>query len=182
MRLSLVARTVLALVAVCALAAYLAIVDLGVNAGRIHYGVSVNHVNVGGLTALEASAELEERAEELEQEPVLFEFEGIRRSFFPRDIGWRPNSLDNAERAMRVGRAGGPLSALEQRIRAWAKGVEVPWRVSADGRKVGALMDGWQTALEELGVEIRRPLLRYRIKRAIVTWPRRAFPIPVRDA
>lgn len=180
-RLSLLARTVLALVALLAVVAYLVIVDLGVSAGRIHYGVSVSHVDVGGLTALEASAELDERARELEERPVIFEFEGIRRSFFPREVDWRPNSLENAQLAMRVGRAGGPLAALEQRIEAWIRGVEVPWQGSADGRKVGALMDGWESALEELGLEIRRPLLRSRIRRAIVTWPRRPFPIPVRN-
>lgn len=47
-KLSLLTRVLLGLGALVGVLLYLLIVDLGVTAGRIHYGVSVSGFDVGG--------------------------------------------------------------------------------------------------------------------------------------
>ncbi len=182
MRLSLSAKALFALLVILGLSAYLVVVDLGINAGRIHYGVSVGDVDVGGLTVDEAARTLDERAQELADEPAYFEVGGLTKILIPENVGWHPRSFTNARDAFEVGRAGGPFTALKDRIDAWTEGVKIPWRSGQDHKEVGLLIDRWEEEAAELGYDIRRRALRRRISRAAVTWPRRTFGIPLQPA
>ena len=93
-RISVVARVAFAALALAGLAAYAVIVDLGVNAGRIHHGVSVDGVDVGGLSEVEAVQVLAARADELRAGPgVEFALEGRTFSYRVRaaDVGCAPS-------------------------------------------------------------------------------------------
>ncbi len=180
MKLSPLAKGVFVLAVLLGLCLYAVVVDFGVNAGRIHHGVSVDAVDVGGLTLLEAAHALDERAARLARLPVVFEVQGFTKALTPEEVGWNPSSFRNAQLAMAVGRTGGPLVALRDRIDAWVRGIEIPWRGGPDARKVTALLHEWDREARRAGLEIRRGLLRYRIRKALNTWPRRKFTIPVR--
>jgi hypothetical protein len=169
-----VAKVFLVLGGLVALVGFLVVVDLGVNAGRIHYGVSVEKVDVGGLTAPEAVALLTERGAELKQ---AFEFSapGVSCTVVPQQLGWGPQPSDTMRAALAVGRAHAPFGALVDRIKAWAGGVKVEWAGAVNPHKVFDFLNDCEERAAAQGLELDRGSLRYELRRAIVTWPR---PVP----
>jgi hypothetical protein len=103
------------------------IVDLGVSAGRIHHGVSVAGVDVGGLTESQAAAALSRRVRLLLSEPVVFTAAGLEVEMEPACVAWRPKADRSAAQAMRVGRDHAPLGAFRDRWRGWFGGVRLRW-------------------------------------------------------
>ena len=181
MRLTAPTKAVLAVVLLVGLIAYLLLVEFAVNAGRIHRGVDVHGLDVGGLNHAEAQDLLEQRGGEMKESPIIFTSEGFDCRFTPEDIGWGPQAFDTAVAAMDVGRTGGISDALGDRLRAWTEGVTVDWAGSTDPARVGRELNRCERAAAGLGVEIDRARLRYKIKRAVVTWPREHFTVPLAD-
>jgi hypothetical protein len=177
--LSRTAKIVLSLSALIAVALFLVILDLGVNAGRIHYGVRIDHLNLGGLTELEAVDLLDRRGLEMAQAPVLFLKRGVRCQFLPLDVGWTPRVHRAVANALAVGRQGSIFDDARQRFRAWFGGRKIGWPDSSDRHRVGALLDRCQSLADGAGLQIARPKMRHRIKEALATWPRRRFHIPL---
>lgn len=154
------------------LAAYVVIVDLGVSAGRIHHGVSVQGIDLGGLTEAEAESVLQGRATELRARPVRFGREGLPLlHFVPKELRWRPLYRVTAQAAMEVGRAESPVLALWERLRAWFGGVRIEWQGSPRAGRVDALLDKWEAIAEERGLALNRPLLRYKIRQVLNARP-----------
>lgn len=182
MKMSALAKAVLAVGVLIGLLAYGIVVELGITAGRIHPGVYVKDVAVGGLIELEAARRLEERAEELVHAPVLPVAEGFDCRFTPDELGWEAKPFETARRALNVGRRDAPFGALVDRWQAWTQGVRVKWVFSLDAEEVDVLLDRCERLAEALGYSIDRPRFRYLIKRAIVTWPRDTFEIPMINA
>lgn len=180
MQLTRVSKIVLAVVLAIGALVFLVLADFGINAGRIHYGVSIGDVNVGGMTEAEAIDALEERAELLENEPVIFRAEGIDCWFTPTDFRWDPLAEENAAAAREVGFRGSPFDALRERIRAWFQGVELEWDTKARAFwKVTEHIDECEEQAEAIGETVKPKILRRRMLIAIVTWPRRHFNIPL---
>jgi hypothetical protein len=177
--LSRTAKIVLSLSALIAMVLFLVIVDLGVNAGRIHYGVRVDHVSLGGLTELEAVDTLDHRGQAMSQTPILFRRDGVRCTFLPLDVGWTPRVHRAVADALDVGRRGSLFRAGRQRFQAWFGGVKVKWPNPSNRHEVAAVLDRCQKLAAASGLEISRWKMRLRIKVALVTWPRRTFHIPL---
>jgi hypothetical protein len=162
-----------------AVAGYLVIVDLGVNAGRIHYGVSVEHVDVGGLTAPQAVQRLAERGDLLKKS-LVFSAPGVACPLVPKAVGWGPQPADTAKIALDVGRAHAPFGALADRIDAWIGGVSVPWAGAVKARKLEVFLDDCEKRAEGQGFTLNRDELAARAEQAIVTWPRPiSFRLPL---
>ncbi|HET7481845.1 MAG TPA: hypothetical protein VFK89_03195 [Actinomycetota bacterium] len=181
MNLSLRAKVFLLIAALIGATAYLIIMDLGINAGRVHYGVTVEGLQVGGQTLEEAVATIRERGRELRDTPVVLTTEGFDCRFLPTDLGWRVRPQATADEARDVGFSGAPFGALADRIRAWFGGVAVEWQGGTKHEEVNALLADCERQAQGLGLTINRFKLRRRINRAIVTWPRRNFVIPIAD-
>jgi hypothetical protein len=180
MQLSRTTKIVVAVALVVGSFVFLVLADYGINAGRIHYGVSIGDVDVGGMTEAEAIDVLEERAEELEKAPVVFTAEGMDCSFDPREFNWDPLSAENARSARRVGFHDPPFGAMAERVRAWFEGVQVEWDTKARSFwKVTEHIDGCEEQAEAIGEVLMRKILRRRMLIAIVTWPRRNFVVPL---
>jgi hypothetical protein len=161
-------RIALGCAAVFGLAIYLLIVDLGISAGRIHHGVSVQGIDLGGLTEDEAERVLEKRALSLRERTVRFGREGLPLlRFVPKDLRWRPRYRLTAQAAMEVGREDSPFGAVWDRLRGWFGGVPIEWEGSARAGRVDALLDRWEDVARGRGVRLNRPLLRYKIKRVL---------------
>jgi hypothetical protein len=158
---------------------YLLIVDLGISAGRIHHGVSVGGVEVGGLTEEEAGEVLERRVRLLGSAPVTFFGPGMWERVTPATVGWRPRPARSATAALRIGRANAPLGALSDRWRACFGGVDLRWAGSTSSRKMRLYVDRIDRRADDLGYDLDRPKLRRKIKRGINAWPRRPMRIPV---
>jgi hypothetical protein len=178
-KLSRVTKAVLALGAVAGVGLYSVIVDLGVNAGRIHYGVTVSSFDVGGMTGREALRALKQRRSFLRREEICFRGPHFDSCAKPALLGWSPDTVATVEEALAVGREGGPFGALADRTRAWIRGVNVSWSSGPRANKVTRLMDDWARRLAPGGHVVDRAKLRFRVRRAILTYPRRVFRIPL---
>lgn len=180
MKLSPAAKTVLALSVLAGLTVFLIVLDFGVYAGRIHHGVRVQESELGYLTEEEASEVLDERSEQLLGAPVQFVTEGTECEFYGWEAGWTPYPRETAREAFEVGREGAFLTALRQRVSAWFGGAKVKWQGRKSVRQAVELVDACEERVAALGLELRRYKLRRKIWRAIQTYPRRPFRIPVR--
>ena len=169
-----------------ALFAYLVIVDLGVNAGRIHYGVEIRgDLDVGGMTPSEADEVLAERAEEMLYEPIVLGGQGISYRFYPRKpefggenlraAAWAPGRPATIQAALDVGRDHAPFGALADRFSAWIGGVKIGWKGHAQAYRVDRILDDVEAAGEKEGLTLDRTALRLKIRRVLNTWPRRDF-------
>ena len=179
MNLSTSAKILLGIGLLIGLGVWVVLLDLGINAGRIHYGVHVRGTDVGGMTLEEAMDVLQEQGERLRFEPVVLSAEGMNCSFIPDDVGWGPKPKSTAEDARDVGFRGGLAASLRERIKAWFTGVRVDWAGEPKFWKVTPLIDDCEKQAEGLQLELDRYKLRKIMRRAIVTWPRRIFQIPV---
>lgn len=186
MKLSRLAKILLFAAVVVSVLAYLVIVDLGINAGRIHYGVEVEGgLDIGGMTAAEADDVLEARADAMARAPITLAAEGISVSFYPRlpvtapddelGVGWFANRPETIAAALDVGRDGGPLRAVLDRATAWVAGVKVAWKGRPTAFKVSRLLDVIENRADQRGYELDRTRLRIKIRRVLNTWPRKDF-------
>ena len=179
MSLNAKTKIVIALATLLGLTLFLVVVDFGVNAGKIHHGVSVRDIDVGGLTKDEAAVLLEEEGEKLASSPVILTREGMSCNFVPTELGWDPRPNDTAVAAYRVGRGIEWAAALGNRVKAWVAGATVDWSDELDTQAVSELIDYCERQADGLGYELRRYRLREKIREAIKTWPRSPVTIPI---
>jgi hypothetical protein len=174
-------KVILGLVGVFILIGYLVLIDLGINAGRVHRGVRVDGIEIGGLTLAEAVALLEDAGEDLKEQEIIPTAEGFDCRFTPREVGWGPQPFDTVQMAMRVGRADAPFGALADRVRAYLGGIEIDWAGKPNRRKVGRLLNRCEQQAAALGAVIDRRALRIEIRRTLRSTTRRRFEIPLME-
>jgi len=111
------------IIIVCALVAVLVAADYWVNSGRIHRGVEVGSVSLGGLTPAAAQDAVRERAMGPLKE---IEFSGPER--FSRTAGQMGvdfNIGETVQKAYAVGREGNLIERLSERLRSAFGGVTI---------------------------------------------------------
>jgi hypothetical protein len=172
-RISSLAKVVLVAAVALGIVAYLAIVELGVNAGLVHRGVEVGHIDVGGLSQAEATDEIARVGQEMRDTAIALSIDGVATSFlYPRDLGWKPGAARKAEEAMRIGREGGVLAAASERLSAWFGRHRIAWdepRPRPLRRGIRSVVRAARTA----GVEVVWDDVRTTLINAIYDWPRR---------
>jgi hypothetical protein len=179
-KLSRTSKVLLTASALVGLGLFLVIVDLGIDAGRIHYGVRIDHLNLGGLTELQALDVLNRRADEMRRAPIVFRKKGATCTFLPVDVGWTPEVHRALGEAMAVGRRGAIIEAAGERLDAWFGSVQVHWPDRPVPRKMGQVVDRCRKLARSSGLRLAPWRMRLRIRRALVAWPRRVFRIPSR--
>ena len=180
MDLSVRAKVLIAVGALVGLLVWIVIVDLGVNAGRVHYGVTLGKLELGGLTEEAAIDRLQARGEDMETQLITFAARGERLTFYRSEAGWHAKPYETAAAAMAVGRTGGPLRALAERARAWFGGVRVHWADKPRPSRVTRLIDEVEARLDRRGYELDRGRLRAKIRRSVYRYPgRRYYRIPL---
>jgi len=98
--------------------------------GRIAAGVKIDGVNVGGLTAGQARAKLERRADALSQVPVTFTAAGRKWSLKPVSLGVEANWGAAVKLALDQGRGVGPFRGFKRiGVRVFGADVSPPTRV-----------------------------------------------------
>jgi hypothetical protein len=180
-RLSRTAKIVSSLSAILGLVLFLVILDLGVNAGQIHYGVQIDQLKLGGLTEGEAVDLLQPRGNEMSQTPIRFANGSIECSFPPLDTGWTPDVHRAVSAALRVGREGSVLHAAGQRIEAWFGGVKIHWPDRPNKQGVSGILDKCERVVRSSGAQLARFRMRLKIRHALVTWPRQTFHLPLKS-
>jgi hypothetical protein len=151
---------------------FVVIADLGINAGLIHYGVRVGHINVGGMSPLAAERVIEDVGDEMASTPIVFRGGGLGPySWTPSELGWDPKKFEMSARAMKVGRRGNVLRSFGDRVKSWTKGIKIRWerpRKPAVHREVQAIAE----EAEVVGLTVDKSKMKYLIRKAIWDWPR----------
>ncbi len=166
------AKLLLTVAVALGLAAYLLVVDLGVNAGRVHYGVEVPGLDLGGMTEAEAIPKLEELGTTIRDAPLVFTTPGFDCRFAPRQLGWGPQPFDTFRTALKVGRSGGVWTSLRQRARAWFGGAQISWAGSLRRSAVDRWLEDCEALADGMRVAIDIDKLRNELERLVETWPR----------
>lgn len=181
---SLGTRVMLGVLVLLGLLAYGIVVDLGANAGKVHHGVTVEGFEVSGLTESDAFGTLEARAEELEETGIVFRTGPLSFRFVPSDLDWDFKVDETTDRAMGVGRTGGPFRAVWDRARAWVSGMEVAWAGSFSPRsRLAGSLNSLEDKAALFGYVIDRNALRRAMRAAIKELPRRSsYELPLVDA
>ena len=166
-------RIVLGAAVLLAVVIYLVVFEVGLSAGRIHSGVMVRDIDVGGLTRAEAEERLLTRGKEMKKEPIVFTTEGVNCVATRNKLGWGPQPADTAERAMRVGRDDIPFGALVDRFRSWFGGVTVDWDDAPDASRVDAFVTDCQERADDLGLNVVMDPKAFEeaVERAVYQWP-----------
>ena len=118
----------------CALVAVLVAADYWMNSGKIHRGVEVGNVSLGGMEPAEARQVVRERAMGPLQEIELSGPERFTRSAEELGVNFHVNAT--VEKAYAVGREGEVLERLGERLRAGFPGITIDPRISYQSEKV----------------------------------------------
>ena len=179
MTLSLRAKIVIGLMSLVGIFAFLIVVDMGISAGRIHHGVHVRDIDVGGLTYQEAYEVLREEGLRLQSAPVILTRENTDCRFSPTELGWDPRADKTATSAYRVGRGTSWVAALGTRARAWVSRATIDWTDEVDQQEMTEFLDWCEERVAAAGYELRRYKMRRMLLDTIKTWPRVPVTIPV---
>jgi vancomycin resistance protein YoaR len=112
------------IIIICAIVAVLVAADFWLNAGKIHRGVEVGNVHLGGQTPAEARQTVEDHVMGPLEE---IEFSGPEElSRDAKDLGVGFNVSRTVNQAYAVGREGNVLDRLSERLRASFGGATIP--------------------------------------------------------
>ena len=122
------------------LIALVSLVDIASSAGRVHPGVTVGGVNVGGLNPEAAAAALERALPDRAKNPVTLTYEDKRWTVKPAEINVSFDYPALVKQAMAIGHSGSASTSLLQRIGAWAGSADLPAPAIADQVKLDRLL------------------------------------------
>lgn len=131
----------LAGIAIAAVLVLFVLVDAVSSAGRIHPGVRVQGIAVGGMTTANAAAKLATELPKKAQEPVTVTYEDRSWKIAPADISLGFDYKGIAAAAYGVGREKAVFSAAGSRISAWFGGRDIRTAATADAAKLDAVLN-----------------------------------------
>ncbi len=135
------AAGILLLVAVIVL-----LLDMGVWGGRIHPGVHVSGIDVGGLAPAEATTKLTTQLGPRYKLPVDVKFEAKDWKVQPASLGATPNPAASVHDALDYGRKGSWFGDAFVRLAAYFVPADLPASSTVDPAKFEAAMDEFATA------------------------------------
>mgnify|MGYP001029077050 FL=1 len=145
------------LVVLVAASTVLAGVDLALASGRIHPGVSVGGVSVGGMTEHDAALAIAAHIARVSAEPVAVAVGEHSWNVAASEVGLSVDATSLAGDAFAVGR-GSFGTAIGERLRAWLGGVDVPLVLAYDEQALDSVLasieDATTTPATDAGVEV----------------------------
>jgi vancomycin resistance protein YoaR len=132
----------------CALVAVLVAADFWLNSGRVHRGVEVGNVSLGGMEPAEARQVVRERALGPLQEIELTGPERFSRSAEELGVNFHVNAT--VDKAYAVGREGNLLERLGERLRAAFPGITIDPNIDYRSERVRA-------EVEEIAGQVNTP-------------------------
>jgi len=154
---------------------FVVIADLGINAGLIHHGVKIGHLDVGGMSPVAAERLVQKVGREVASTPIVFRGDSLGTySWLPSDLGWEPRTFEMTAQAMNVGRRGNVFRSFGDRLRSWAGGIEIRWGAPSQN-KIRLLALALAEEAEQQGLTVDRAELQSRMRAATWDWPREPF-------
>ncbi len=115
-------------------------VEIGFSAGRVHPGVTVAGVAVGGMHQREAASAIESGIAPLLAEPVVVTASGQEWSLTAAQVGASVDASSLATQAYVIGRSGSFFGSLGERIAAWLGRERIALAVGADEARISAFL------------------------------------------
>lgn len=132
---------VTAVICVSAIVSFVSVVALAGRGEKIFAGVSVNGVNLGNKTKVEASEALSKYTEVLRNKVVVVEFKGGSGKFNLSAIDLQANTASMVDKAFRAGRQGSFLEQWQYRRNMAKNGFEIPFEFSVSKDKLKAVLE-----------------------------------------
>jgi len=117
------------------------VIDVATSSGRVHPGVTVGTVKIGGMNPEAATAALERELPPMATKPVVLDYNSKSWTVKPDDIAVSFDYPMLVSQAMSVGRSGSASRSLLQRIAAWTGRADLPAPVIADQEKLASVLD-----------------------------------------
>ncbi len=136
------------IIIICALVAVLVAADFWLNSGKVHRGVEVGNVSLGGMEPAEARGVVRERALGPLQEVELTGPERFSRS--AEELGMNFHVGATVDKAYAVGREGNVLERLGERLRAAFPGITIDPNIDYRSERVRA-------EVEEIAGQVNTP-------------------------
>jgi len=115
-------------------------VEVGLSVGKVHPGVTVAGVAVGGMTQAEAAVAVESGIAPLLEEPISVSASGQDWRLTASQVGASVDASSLAAQAYSVGRHGGILSSIGARLGAWFGRERIALAVGADEALMSAFL------------------------------------------
>jgi len=107
---------------------------------RIHPGVNVSGIKVGGLTPQAARNHLNESFAQLASKPVTVVYQEHSWEIAADDLGVDLDEKASVARAYSIGRTGDITEIITERLNSWFGGIEVQARLSSDESRTAATL------------------------------------------
>jgi vancomycin resistance protein YoaR len=132
---------VIAVAAVAVVLLLAVVAEALASAGRVHPGVSVAGVDVGGLSQSSARLRIQRQlSARMKASPVVFKLGEQSWKVAAAGAGASVDASSLASDAMEVGRSGGLLVSLGDRARAWVDPIDLPAHAHIDETKTAAFL------------------------------------------
>ena len=99
----------------------LGVADAAIYANKVHKGVEIGGVPVGGKTGKEAISDIDKLASVLESKPISIRYLDKTWTVRPKDINAQVNQDKTLERAFSLGRSGDAKRIIKERLNLWIK-------------------------------------------------------------
>lgn len=133
-------RTAFVAVGVVLLVALIAAAEAAASMGRVHPGVAVAGVEIGGLTPVKAEKKLEAELPKLAA-PVTVTYETRKWVVDPNEVGLTFDNAAIVDEAMKIGRSGGAFASLGQRLGCWFGGRDIAPLAETDSVAMATALD-----------------------------------------
>jgi vancomycin resistance protein YoaR len=131
---------IVAVVAIVFLFLLALLIDSTLYIGKVHAGVTVSGVRLGGLTPQEAKAALELRAEEAQKNRITLTSGDKKWTVAPTDVGTKVDAVATVGEAMAASRKGNFLADRFRGFRLYFKDEQIPLQGTVDSAKMNLLL------------------------------------------
>jgi vancomycin resistance protein YoaR len=122
-------------------------------ADRIYPNVALQGVNLSQKTQAEASAAVEQKFGSFLKQPITITYQGQTWQPTPEELGVRVDLKRAVSEAYNAGRGNGLINNLRQVGTIYQQGLDLPLRVSIDGKTLSAYLTGIASSVEQPATE-----------------------------
>lgn len=135
-------RLLVAVGAIIALVVLAIVIDAALSYNKVHAGVSVSGVDLGGLTQDEAAAALTSYVDDAQASAIVLTSEEKSWSPMPAEVGTKLFVEQAVSEAVDVTRKSNFFSDLGRRFKLYFSKTDIPLRGTVDGALLGAFLKG----------------------------------------
>lgn len=117
--------------------------------GRIHPGVKIGDVNVGGLTPAQACKKLDSKLNPALGEPVNVVYQSKKWEILPSQFDVQVSVKKSVDKAYAIGREEGLIGRIKQRFSCWMEPKRSPLIYSIDNKLVSGFIDQMATEIDK---------------------------------